>query len=89
MIEFHDSDPLRLVFQHQVGLLLQHFGVAHLHGNNYLGRGADGLPDVVEVTFVNKRLGVPADRRDRLPIPDLDSPCNPAPAEVELQFATT
>jgi hypothetical protein len=89
VIEFHDTDPLRLVFQHQVGLLLQHFGVAHLHGNNYLGQGADGLPDAVEVTFVSKRLGVPVERRDRLPIPDLDSPCNPASAEVELQFSAT
>ena len=89
VIEFHDTDPLRLVFQHQVGLLLQHFGIAHLHGNNYLGRAADGLPDAVELTFVNQRLGVPVDRRDRLPIPDLDSPCNPASAEVELQFAAS
>ena len=28
---------------------------------------------------------LPADRRDRLPLPDLDSPCNPAAAELELR----
>ena len=89
IIEFHDTDPLRLVFQHQVGLLLQHFAVAHLHGNNNCGRGADGLPDALELTFVNKRFGVPAGRRDRLPIPNLDSPCAPGLPEMDLQFSAT
>ena len=86
VVEFHDTEPLRLVFEHQVGLLLQHFGLAHVHGNNFRGRAADGLPDVLEMTFVSKRLGLPADRRDRLPLPDLDSPCNPAAPELELEF---
>ena len=86
VVEFHDTEPLRLVFEHQVGLLLQHFGLAHVHGNNFRGRAADGLPDVLEMTFVSQRLGLPADRRDRLPLADLDSPCNPAAAELELEF---
>ena len=87
IVEFHDTDPLRVVFEHQVGLLLEHFAVAHLHGNNYVGRGIDGLPDALEMTFVNKRLGVPPVRRDRLPIPALDSPCDPGLAEIDLRFS--
>jgi len=87
VVEFHDTDPLRLVFERQVGLLLEHFAVAHLHGNNYGGRSVDGLPDALEMTFVNKRLGVPTERRDRLPIPALDSPCDPGSAEMDLQFS--
>ena len=89
IIEFHDTEPLRLVFQHQVGLLLEHFAVAHLHGNNYVGRGVDGLPDALEMTFVNKRLGAPQERRERLPIPELDSPCDPGLAELDVQFSAS
>jgi hypothetical protein len=87
VIEFHDTDPLRLVFQHQVDQLLEHFAVAHLHGNNNCGRAVDGLPDALELTFVNKRLGVPAEVRKQLPIPNLDSPCDPHLPELELRFS--
>ncbi|MCE9657605.1 MAG: FkbM family methyltransferase [Burkholderiales bacterium] len=86
IVEFHDTDPLRAVFIAQLGLLLEHFNVAHVHGNNYCGRAEDGLPDALEVTFVNRRFGAGSEKRANLPLQGLDSPCNPAIPELELAF---
>ena len=86
IIEFHDTDPLRAVFAEQMRLLSEHFHVAHVHGNNYCGRARDGLPDALEMTLVNRRLGQPSERRTSLPLAGLDSPCNPGVPELAIAF---
>jgi hypothetical protein len=85
-IEFHDTDPLRPVFEQQVRSLLEHFAIVHLHGNNIAGVAADGLPDALEITFLNRRFPIPDKRRDRLPVVGLDLPNDPQRPECELRF---
>jgi len=84
--EFHDTGPLRVVFAEHMGLLAEHFHVAHVHGNNYCGRADDGLPEALEITFISRRLGKPSESRTRLPLPGLDSPCNAGAPDLGMAF---
>jgi hypothetical protein len=85
-IEFHNTDPLRPVFETQLRDLLVHFAIVHLHGNNIAGVAADGLPDAIEITFISRRFPVSDRRRDRLPVAGLDLPNDPKRPELELVF---
>ena len=86
-IEFHDTDPLRPVFEAQLRSLLAHFAIVHLHANNIAGVAEDGLPDAVEITFVNKRHPISDQRRDRLPLAGLDQANDPKRPDYELIFS--
>jgi len=86
-VEFHNTDPLRQVFEAQLRALLEHFTIVHLHGNNIAGVAADGLPDALEITFVSRRFPISDQRRDRLPVVGLDRPNDPDRPELELVFA--
>jgi hypothetical protein len=85
-IEFHNTDPLRPVFEAHLHSLLEHFAIVHLHGNNFAGVAADGLPDAIEITFINRRFPVSDKRRDRLPVAGLDLPNDPNRPELDLIF---
>ena len=87
-MEFHDTDHLRLVFCDSVHKLLQTFEVAHLHGNNASPCAADGLPDALEITFINKTL-VPQglSRQTELPLDGLDIPNSPHLKDYPLRFS--
>jgi len=85
-IEFHDTDPLRPVFEAQVQALRDQFAIIHVHGNNIAGVAADGLPDALEVTFLNRRFAPSERQRDRLPVPGLDLPNDPLRPELVLRF---
>jgi hypothetical protein len=85
--EFHGTDPLREVFVRNVKALLADFEIVHIHGNNFTPIAEDGLPDCVEITFVNRRFVVPSTpRRNHLPLAGLDSPDDPTQPEVPLHF---
>jgi hypothetical protein len=86
-IEFHDTDPLRPVFETQIRSLLEHFAIVHLHANNITGVAEDGLPDALEITFANKRHRLSEQRRDRLPLAGLDQPNDPQRPDYELIFS--
>lgn len=87
-MEFHDTDHLRLVFCDSVQKLLQNFEIAHLHGNNASPCAADGLPDALEITFINKSLVPPGlSRQATLPLEGLDIPNSPHLADFPLRFS--
>src|SRR5262249_29261331 len=86
-IEFHDTDPLRPIFEAQIRSLLEHFVIVHLHANNIAGIAEDGLPDAVEITLMHKRHRASEQRRDRLPLAGLDQPNDPKRPDYELVFA--
>ena len=87
VVEFHDTDPLRPVFENQVKAILDQFNVVHLHGNNIAGVAADGLPECLEITFLNRRFGITGGFRDRLPLGGLDVPNDPLRPDIPLRFA--
>ena len=85
-IEFHDTDPLRSVFEAQVTAALDRFHIVHLHGNNIAGRAADGLPDCLEITLLNRRFATNGELRARLPIESLDFPNDPGAPDLAFRF---
>ena len=85
-IEFHHTDHLRMVFLAAIEKLLQHYEIVHLHANNWGFLATDGLPDVLEITFLDKRLSTGSDRRSELPIIGLDAPNNPNRLDYFLKF---
>jgi len=87
VIEFHDIDPFRRMFIEHMSALLQPFEIVHLHANNFSSQAADGFPDVIEVTLVNRRFVKSAGlRRSHLPLPDLDKPCDQGRSDYEMRF---
>ena len=87
LVEFHDTEPYRELFVTQVKNILVDFEIVHVHGNNFGGIANDGLPEVLEITFVNRRLvrsGAP--RRHQLPLAGVDSPNDPTKEELCLRF---
>ena len=55
-IEFHDLDILRERFMAIHESLARDFAVAHLHVNNVPGLGRDGLPVILEMTYIHRSL---------------------------------
>jgi hypothetical protein len=85
-IEFHDTDPLRDIFVKQVKTILGSFEIVHIHANNAGGVAADGLPELLEITFLNRKFVTARQRRGRLPLAGLDFPNDPAKPELPLIF---
>lgn len=86
-IEFHDTEPLRLVFCDAVQKLLKEFEIVHIHGNNCSPLGADGLPEALEITFVRKSAAMTnAKKQTELPLAGLDTPNNSSRQDYPLRF---
>lgn len=86
-IEFHDTDPLRDIFVKQVKAILGPFEIVHIHANNAGGGGGDGLPEILEITFLNRKSVTGRRRRGRLPLAGLDFPNDPTKPELQLIFS--
>lgn len=89
IVEFHWIDQnqanLRAVMKH---LDLLGFRVVHLHGNNH-GKyiSALGLPETIEVTFVNTaHIAVGEPYFGTLPLAGLDFPNNPDAPDFEIDY---
>jgi hypothetical protein len=54
IIEFHDLDNNFFLFKNKILMLKKFFNIVHLHGNNNSKCLDNGLPNVLEITFLNK-----------------------------------
>jgi hypothetical protein len=52
-LEVHDTETRRNEFEKLVKGISQYFPIVHIHGNNCAGVAADGLPEVLEITFAS------------------------------------
>lgn len=86
-IEFHDTGPLRPVFERTMQIVRQRFEIVHLHANNFTPTYRDGFPEAVEITVARKDLVSSTRRRTVLPLPQLDSPNDPGSPDYTLTFA--
>lgn len=86
VIEFHETEPYRSVFVDRVLDICKRFRIVHVHGNNFSGVAPDGLPETLEITFVNRQLVQSDVRRTRLPLEGLDFPNDPTRAELSIQW---
>lgn len=87
IIEFHNTEPHRKIFLDSVNKLKNAFELVHIHGNNYDAIADDGLPEVLELTFVKKNQEHQNLRkRIEFPIPNLDYPNNPNKDDYKFSF---
>lgn len=87
-IEFHDLDILRDRFMGIHELLLGPFALAHVHVNNVLGLGREGFPNILEMTYVARRL-VRHDERAAersYPVEGLDMANVPGRPDFQIAF---
>ena len=88
-IEFHDLDILWRNFTEEIERLLSNFYIVHTHANN--GNGyipGTKLPQLLEITFINKQLvsGIPQNSLLEYPVQDLDFPNLPQYEQLHLDF---
>jgi hypothetical protein len=88
VIEFHHIDIMAGPFEEAITQIGEHFHVVHVHGNNYGGLSPSGFPNLLEVTFQNRRLfeGDPPRSRRSYPVHGLDARNNPERPDLMLHF---
>jgi len=87
VVEFHDTDPLRMVFLEAIKKLQTVYSIVHIHGNNYGPACGDGLPEFLEITFIRKDFLASDNKRSELPISGLDYPNDPTHKDFPMRFA--
>lgn len=86
-IEFHQTSKLRPQFQQAIEKIQEKFELIHLHGNNVGPIAKDGIPDALEISFVNKSIWTSTEHRLELPLEGLDSPNDPLKADYPMIFS--
>lgn len=85
VIEFHKIFENEDYFRQILNALATSHSISNSHFNNFAGR-VNGIPDVVEITFVTKSFSPPqATKVSRLPN-FLDKPCNPNESEFTHNY---
>lgn len=72
VIEFHFTARLRQLFCDTMRRYQQAFHIIHIHPNTSGGYAGDNFPDVVEITFLNKKFWAHDHRKKVCHRPDLD-----------------
>ena len=88
VVEFHFLDKNREQFKETIIELRKNFHLIHLHGNNYSSYCDDGLPKVLEISFLNKKYYNVKDGTYNLsfPINNLDFPNIEHEKDLEFSF---
>ena len=88
-IEFHDLKKNEKKFISFVKKLLNDFYIIHIHGNNFNGVLKSGLPEVLEISFINKKIYKQKNikLRKSFPLKNLDRPNVPNKKQIEINFS--
>ena len=88
VMEYHYTGKFRDRFRQQITAFSDHFHIIHVHHNNGCALCDDGLPTVLEISFLRKDLYTgPRVLRHRSYLPDLDQPNDPRRPDIELIFS--
>ncbi len=86
IIEFHEilmnQDKVKIYLE----LLNSKFLLIHTHANNFGEINNFGLPNVCEFTFLNKNVHTENRKVSKLPLVELDAPCNSGRPDIEMLF---
>lgn len=74
IIEFHNLSYCWKLLEDTVAKLSQSHPIVHLHANNYSDLASIGIPEVLEITFVDKNLVNSTGLITELPLKSLDCP---------------
>ncbi len=86
IMELHDTFSKRAEFEKLVKGISEFLPIVHLHANNCAGVAADGLPEVIEITFAE---ATHQDGSRDFPLPLLDYPNDPEIPDIFFSFART
>jgi hypothetical protein len=88
VIEFHNTFVQRKKFKKLIFLLKRDFNIIHVHGNNHEPVAIDGLPIVLELTFLNKKKFVVNNKtfKKEFPVNRLDFPNVPLTKDYKINF---
>ena len=87
IIEFHWIDKDENKFIKSVKKLKKEFEIVHVHANNHLQTLENGLPIIIEMTLVNKKLIVnKGEFVNNFPVKNLDFPNNPLLEDINFSF---
>ena len=88
IIEFHEIETKNEIFIDSLKKITRFFDIVHLHGNNHEKVLKNGLPEVLEISFVNKSNDLDyVNFPKNFPIDDLDFPNNPFKPDVNINFS--
>ena len=86
LIEFHETEKYRQLFESSLELLKQKYILSHTHVNNYDGLSGDGIPKTLELTFCNRDYYSGEQTVIELPVASLDQVSAPNRPDVFLKF---
>ena len=88
IIEFHWIDKNENIFVESVKKLQKKFEIIHIHANNHLETLKNGLPIILEITLINKKLFRSKNYFvNNFPIKNLDFPNNPLLKDISFSFS--
>lgn len=89
VIEFHELENRYDQLIEALGKLRRHFYLVHNHPNNYGGVGKNGIPRVLEITFVSKDLFSNQSKpySAEYSILDIDQQNDPSAENLVLKFS--
>jgi hypothetical protein len=86
VMELHDTHTRRVDFERLVKGISHWLPIVHIHANNCAGVAADGLPEVLEITFAKSEREI---GNREFPLPHLDFPNDPNIPDISFAFAQT
>ena len=88
IFEFHWIDKKEEIFLESIKKIKDYFEIIHIHGNNHYPKLDNGLPIMLEITFLNKKYmrEKKMEYVNKFPIEGLDYPCNPYKDDLTLSF---
>ncbi len=88
IIEFHQIEMKNEIFVDSLKKINKFFDIVHLHGNNHEKVLKNGLPNVIEISFVNKNNNLDyINFPKNFPIDKLDFPNNPFKPDININFS--
>lgn len=87
VIEFHLCDK-KIKLLENIIFKLSNFYLSHIHANSYSTIGKNDVPDLLELTFVNKKFVKKLNKNNfkSYPIKNLDNPNHKRHNEIKINF---
>ena len=87
IFEFHWINKNEKKFTSSIKKLVKNFNIVHMHGNNHCLETIGGLPVIIEITLINKKLIKKRGKFvSKFPIKNLDFPNNPSKKDISFHF---